>query len=94
MSGHPLPERPSEPIEDCYLEGGEEREAYLPREPSSLTSSSPTPVPGMSPWPVWSDATLTGSLSGRYSTFSWGAEEGVRATYIVQTVGTVLIASV
>ena len=60
-----MPEKPNEPIVDEYLENAAAQYFIS----SSLDeSSSATPIMSVS---------HSGSLSGRCSTYSWGADEGV-----------------
>ena len=74
LEGRPLPEKATEPMVDEYLKTAAQYFA------SGGDPGSATPVPSgsVSVSHRWSDSTLTGTLSGRCSSYSWGADEAVR----------------
>ena len=74
LEGRPLPEKATEPMVDEYLKAAAQYFA------SGGDPGSATPVPSgsVSVSHRWSDSTLTGTLSGRCSSYSWGADEAVR----------------
>ena len=81
LEGHAPLEDPAEPLADSYLD------RYLASLRDTDDSGDITPIPSgsLSISHGWSDTTFTGSASGRCSTYSWGADEGVSLTYSVDT---------
>ena len=74
FGGRPLPEEATEPMVDEYLRTAAQYFASG-GDPDSVT---PVPSGSVSVSHRWSDSTLTGTFSGRCSSYSWGADEAVR----------------
>ena len=77
LEGRPLPEEASEPIVDKYLGAAAQYFQYV----SDSERETPVPSGSASVSYHWSDSTLTGSFSGRCSSYSWGADEAVSAIH-------------
>lgn len=77
LEGRPLPEEASEPIVDKYLGAAAQYFQYV----SDSDRETPVPSGSASVSYHWSDSTLTGSFSGRCSSYSWGADEDVSAIH-------------